>query len=95
MKLEELIGSLHTFEMELEEDKKQRKRTVAFYVEPQQGEEDEGDDLAESMALLTKNFNQVASKMKKILKGTYQTKNTNFASPTVSFKRNKFSRVNA
>ena len=30
MKLEELIGSLRTFEMELDEDKKQRKRTVAF-----------------------------------------------------------------
>ena len=30
MKLEELIGSLRTFEMELNEDKKQRKRTVAF-----------------------------------------------------------------
>ena len=30
MKLEELIGSLRTFEMELEKDKKQRKRTVAF-----------------------------------------------------------------
>ena len=57
MKLEELIGPLRTFEMELDENKKQRKRTVAFQVEPQQVEEEEGDDLAESMALLTKNFN--------------------------------------
>ena len=30
MKLEELIGSLYTFELELEEDNKQRKRTVTF-----------------------------------------------------------------
>ena len=30
MKLKELIGSLWTFEMELEEDKKQRKRTMTF-----------------------------------------------------------------
>ena len=34
MKLEELIGSLRTFEMELEEDKKLRKKIVAFQVEP-------------------------------------------------------------
>ena len=33
---------------------------MAFQVEPQQVEEEERDDLAESMALLTKNFNQVA-----------------------------------
>ena len=56
LKLEELIGFLQTFEMELEEDKKQRKRTMAFQVKPQQVEEEKGDDLAESMALLT-NFN--------------------------------------
>ena len=49
MKLKELIGSLRTFEMELKDDKKQRKRTVAFQVEPQQVEEKEGDDLVESM----------------------------------------------
>ena len=80
MKIEELIGSFCTLEMELEEDKKQRKRTMAFHVEPQQVEEEEGDDLAKSMALMTKNFNQVARKMNKRLKGTYQPKNTKFAS---------------
>ena len=49
------------------------------------------------MALLTKNFNQVATKINKRLKGTYQTKNTNFVSnpPTASFKGNRFSGVNA
>ena len=69
---------------------------MAFQVEPQQVEEEEGDHLAESMALLTKNFNQVAIKMNKRLKGTYQTKNTNFSSNpfTTSFKGNRFSRVN-
>ena len=96
MKLEELIGSLRTFEMKLDEDKKQRKRTVAFQVEPQQVEEEEGDDLAESMSLLTKNFNQVARKINKRLKGSYQTKSTNFASnPFIaSFKGNRFFGVN-
>ena len=32
--LKELIRSLHTFKMELEEDKKQRKIAVDFQVEP-------------------------------------------------------------
>ena len=69
MKLEELIGSLLTFKMELDKDKKQGIRTIAFQVQPQQIGEGEGDDLDESMALLTKNFNQVAIKMNKRLKG--------------------------
>ena len=48
------------------------------------------------MALLTKNFNQVARKMNKRLKGTYQPKNTTFAfnPPIVPFKVNRFPRVN-
>ena len=75
MKLEELIGSLRTFEKELEDDKKLRKKTVTFQVEPQQPEGEEGDDLGESMTLLTKNFNQVARKMNRRMKGTFQTKN--------------------
>ena len=62
MKLKEL-GSVRTFERELEEDKKLRRKTVAFPVEPQLTESEEEDDLVESMALLTKNFNQVARKM--------------------------------
>ena len=91
-----MIGSLCTFEMELEENKKKMKKTVTFQVEPQQSEEDEGDDLVESMALLIKNFNQVSRKINRRLKGTYQTKNTNFASnpPISSFKGNRLFGVN-
>ena len=66
MKLEELIGSLRTFEMELEEDKQQRKRIVTFQVEPHQVEEEEGDDLIEFVALMTKKINQVARKMNRL-----------------------------
>ena len=73
MKLEELIGSLR-FEMELEGDKKLRRKMVAFQVEPQLTKSEEGDDLAESMALLTKNFNQVARKRNKRIKGNFQPK---------------------
>ena len=46
MKLEELIGSLRTFEKELEANKKLRRKIVAFKVEPQLIESEEGDDLA-------------------------------------------------
>ena len=65
---------------------------MAFQVE-----EEKGDDLAESMALLMKNFNQVARKMNKRLKWYLLTQNKNFASNpfTVSFKVNRFSEVNA
>ena len=61
---------------------------MVFQVAPQQVEKEEGDDLTKSMALLTKNFNQVARKMNKKSKGTYQPKNTTFAfnSPTVPLK---------
>ena len=45
MKLEELIGSLRTFEIELKEDKKLRKKLVAFQVELEQAGGEEGDDL--------------------------------------------------
>ena len=69
---------------------------MASHVEPQQVEGEEGGDLVESMALLTKNFNQVARKMNKRLKGTYQPKNITFASnPLIDpFKANRFSGVN-
>ena len=78
MKLEELIGSLRTFEMELEENKKQRKTTMVFQIEPQQVEKEEGDDLIESMALLTKNFNQVVKKNEQGIKRYLSTQKYNF-----------------
>ena len=48
------------------------------------------------MSLPTKDFNQVARKMNKRLKGTYQPKNTTFAfnPPIVPLKVNRFPRVN-
>ena len=54
MKLEELIGSLRIFEMDLKEDKNRSKKMVAFQVESQQADGDEGDDLTKSMVFLTK-----------------------------------------
>ena len=69
---------------------------MAFQVESQQVEGEEGDDLVESMTLLMKNLNQVARKMNKRLKGTYQPKKITFAfnPSTIPFKANRFPRVN-
>ena len=53
---------------------------MAFQVEPQQVKGEEEGDLAKSMTLLNKNFNQVARKMNNRLKGTYQPKNVTFSS---------------
>ena len=65
--------------MELEEDMKERKKTIDFQVGPQHANGDEGDGLAESMTL-PKNFNQVARKRNRRFRGTFQTKNMTYAS---------------
>ena len=78
MKLEELIGSLRTFEMHLEEDKAESKKMVAFQGELQQAKEEDDGDLVESMVLLSRNFTQMARKLNKRIKGTYpQNKDMN------------------
>ena len=63
MKLEELMGSLRTFEMNLEEEKCDKKsKGIAFQVENQEEQIeafcDEDNDLAETMAILSKNFSK-------------------------------------
>lgn len=52
---EELIGSLWTFKLELEEDKKENKKEIAspFETIHVNDNDDEGDDLVEVVALLT------------------------------------------
>ena len=69
MRLDEMIGSLRTFEMTLEEDRQEKKdRSIAFQVESQKNSvateesEQEPDDLEESLALLTKNFSHFVKK---------------------------------
>ena len=67
MKLEELMGSLRTFEMNLEEEKCDKKsKGIAFQVENQEEQIeafcDEDDDLAETMAILSKNFSKALNK---------------------------------
>ena len=66
MKLEELMGSLRTFEMNLEEEGDKKSKGIAFHAESQdeQIEEpgDEDDDLAETMTILSKNFSKVLNR---------------------------------
>ena len=55
MRLEELIGSLRTFEIELSEESKERKKLVGLRVESELINH-KGNEFLESMALLSKNF---------------------------------------
>ena len=63
MKLEELIGSLRTFEMKLEEEKDGKKaQGVAFQVKSHVKETDsiyDDDDLVESIAKIIKRLNKI------------------------------------
>ena len=70
MKLGELIGSLRTFEMNLEEEKGDKKpKGIAFQAESRddKGVEhgDEDDDIAETMALMSKNFSKILKRFNK------------------------------
>ena len=67
MKLDELMGSLRTFEMNFNEDKKEKEIALQAEVQKSYHEEDSDDhkDLAESLDLLTKNFNRVMKKFNK------------------------------
>ena len=67
MKLEELMGSLRTFEMNLDEEKGDKKsKGIAFQAENREDQIEvfwnEDDDLTESMVLLSKNFSKVLKK---------------------------------
>lgn len=58
MKLDELIGSLQTFEMNLKQKKKEKSIALQAKVQksPEENESDDQDDLAESLTWLTRDF---------------------------------------
>ncbi|EXB26569.1 hypothetical protein L484_012563 [Morus notabilis] len=60
MRLNELMGSLRTFEMNLSQNKKETKisQGIAFQAEVEDNVEEEDENLAESLTRLTKNFNR-------------------------------------
>ena len=55
MKLEELIGSLRTLEIELSEESKERKKLLRLRAESELPN-DEDNEFSELVTLLTKNF---------------------------------------
>ncbi|XP_024018312.1 uncharacterized protein LOC112090655 [Morus notabilis] len=63
MRLDELMGSLRTFEMNLSQTKKEKEisQGITFQAEVEDNVE-EDEDFAESLARLTKNFNRVMKK---------------------------------
>ena len=65
MRLDELMGLLQTFELNLKMNKKEK--SIAFQVDhhdyPDEG--NDSDDNNESLVLLTKNFNRFLKKMNK------------------------------
>lgn len=74
MRLDELTVSLQTFEINLYQNKKQKEKNEngialkkengsAFEAEVKEVDFDDGEDLAESIARLSKNFNKVMKNM--------------------------------
>ena len=64
MKLEELIGSLRTFQMNREEEMGEKKeKEVALQVEDSESVQNEDDDLHESIDMQSKNFSRVMSRL--------------------------------
>ena len=63
MRLDELMGSLHTFELNLKMNKKEK--SIAFQADHHEysDEGNDSDDNDESLVLLTKNFNRFLKKM--------------------------------
>lgn len=50
IKLDELMGSLHIFEMNLNENKKEKEKNIAFQDEVEEVESDDEKDLTETIA---------------------------------------------
>ena len=63
MRLEELMGSIRTFEIDLNKEANERKKLVGLRAESKLLS-DESDELFESMALLSKNFERAIDELK-------------------------------
>src|SRR3954464_7201440 len=64
MKVEELIGSLQTFEMGISENSEKKNKSIAFVSNSQEeAEESREENLSESIAMLGKQFNKIMRRM--------------------------------
>lgn len=76
MKLDLLMGSLCTFEMNLNEEKKELALQAGVQKHHLEEDSDDQEELAKSLALLTKNFNRVMKKFnKKNINSSYGNSN--------------------
>ncbi|XP_057432974.1 uncharacterized protein LOC130725802 [Lotus japonicus] len=64
IKVDELIGSLQTFEMSLNDMPEKKSKSIAFMsnVDEDQSDQEAGENLSEAIALLGKKFNRVMRK---------------------------------
>ena len=77
MRLEELMGSLLTLEIELNEESKEIKKLVGLRVEFELLDV-EGNNLLESVALMSKNFEGAIKRLNGQAKGNPQTRKIAF-----------------
>ena len=75
-RLEELVGSLLTFEKELNKESKERKKLVGLRAKSELLV-DEGNELSESVALLSKNFEKAIKRLNTQAKVTIKLKKLN------------------
>ena len=68
MRLEELVGSLGTFEIELSEEFRGRKKIVGLRAESKLPN-DEGSKFSKSVALLSMNFERALKRLNTQVKG--------------------------
>ncbi|KAK2396393.1 gag-protease polyprotein [Trifolium repens] len=84
MKVDELIGSLQTFEMSLDDKPEKKMKNLAFKSEESQTD----DELSEALAYLTKNFNKSLSQLQARYKPNVPDKRSNIKSQGKSKEEN-------
>ena len=62
MKVEELMGSLQTFEMAIC-DKADKKKSIAFNVNTEKSQDEDNESITDDLVMLGRQFNKVFSKM--------------------------------
>ncbi|KAK2436765.1 gag-protease polyprotein [Trifolium repens] len=84
VKVDELIGSLQTFEMSLDDKPEKKMKNLAFKSEESQTD----DELSEALAYLTKNFNKSLNKLQARYKPNVPDKRSNIKSQGKTKKEN-------
>jgi hypothetical protein len=84
MKVDELIGSLQTFEMTFDDKPEKKLKSLTFKSEESQSE----DCLSEAIALLTKKFNKSVNKVRAKWRTNVSDKTSNIKSQGMSKEEN-------